>query len=103
MKILLSAALFVLAATPAMAEPDVPTSSVVRVADLSLANSADKRAFDRRIARAVAEVCGTASDADLVGQNQVRDCRLATRAHVSDLIETRLAGAASGPISLATR
>ncbi len=103
MKILLSAALIILAAIPAMAEPNAPTSSVVRIADLDLANSAGKRALERRISLAVAEVCGSASDIDLVGQNQVRDCRTATRKRVTHLIEMRMASAAISTFTLAAR
>ncbi len=103
MKFLFSAALLVLTATPAMAEPEAPSTSIVRTADLDLASHAGKRALDRRISLAVAEVCGTASDADLVGQNQVRDCRLATRARVQNIVETRMANKDRGPIVLAAR
>ncbi len=103
MKLLLSAAFLVLTATPAMAQPQASSTSVVRLADLDLGSNAGKRALDRRISLAVAEVCGTASDADLVGQNQVRDCRIATRARVGNIVETRMANAAKGQILLAAR
>ncbi len=64
-------------AVPAVAEtvsPDVVVS-VVHTADLDLASDAGKRQLDRRLASAAREVCGTASDFDLEGKNEVRECR----------------------------
>jgi len=64
-------------AAPALAEaPVVETSvSLVRTADLDLKSDAGRRQLDQRLARAAREVCGTASDADLNGKNDVRQCR----------------------------
>ena len=64
-------------AAPALAEtvsPDVVVS-VVHTADLDLASDTGKRQLDRRLSIAVREVCGTASDSDLEGKNEVRECR----------------------------
>lgn len=49
--------------------------SLVRTADLDLRSEAGQRELDQRLARAAREVCGEASNADLVGQNDVRQCR----------------------------
>jgi UrcA family protein len=64
----------VIKAAPALAEP-VQSVSVVRTADLDLSTSSGRKALDHRFVVAASEVCGTASDADLAGQNVVRQCR----------------------------
>ena len=64
----------VIKAAPALAEP-TQTISVVRTADLDLSTDAGRRALDHRLVTAAFEVCGTASDVDLVGKNLVRECR----------------------------
>jgi UrcA family protein len=92
-----------LLATPAFAEPTAPATSIVRTADLDLASKSGQRALDRRISVAVAEVCGTASDADLAGQNEVRRCRVATRQHVAGTRDSALASASARPIEIAAR
>lgn len=66
-------------AAPALAQPTSDRNvSVVRTADLDLSTTAGRRALDHRLTLAAAEVCGTASEADLAGQNAVHDCRLGT-------------------------
>ncbi|MDQ3247061.1 MAG: UrcA family protein [Pseudomonadota bacterium] len=72
-----------LLATPASAEPlaDAATHVIlVRTAGLDLSSNAGRRRLDARLARAAREVCGTASDADLNGKNDVRRCRVETLA-----------------------
>jgi UrcA family protein len=66
----------VIKAVPALSEP-VPAQnvSVVNTSDLDLSSKAGRAALDRRLVTAAFEVCGTASDADLAGKNQVRACR----------------------------
>ncbi|MDZ3833393.1 MAG: UrcA family protein [Sphingopyxis sp.] len=63
-------------ATPA------PAANVVIVthSDLDLRNQRDARTLDRRIWRAVVDVCGATSDFDLKGKNAIRECRRDTRA-----------------------
>ena len=62
-----------LAAFPALAQQ--PTNvSLVRTADLDLASARDRAKLELRLARAAREVCGTASDADVAGGNDVRRC-----------------------------
>ena len=62
-------------AAPALAEEAPRSVAVVRVADLDLSSKAGVRLLDRRLVSAAREVCGTASDADLVGKNRVAACR----------------------------
>ena len=61
---------------PALAEPaPLQNVSIVRTADLDLNSKAGRTALDHRLVTAAYEVCGTASDADLAGKNEVRACR----------------------------
>ena len=92
-----------LLATPAMAEPVAPATSIVRTADLDLASKSGQRTLDRRLSIAIADVCGTASVADLAGQNEVRRCRVATRQHVESDRDAVLASASARPIEIAAR
>ena len=62
-------------AVPAFAEPAVQNVSIVQTGDLDLTTRAGRQALDHRLVTAAYEVCGTASDADLVGKNQARECR----------------------------
>lgn len=63
-------------AAPALAEtPQNAAVSVVRTADLDLGSKAGLRTLDRRLVLAASTVCGTASDFDLKGLNDVRTCR----------------------------
>ena len=67
----------VIKAAPALAEtPAVETNvSLVRTADLDLGSAAGRRLLDLRLARAARDVCGTASNFDVEGKNEVRQCR----------------------------
>lgn len=80
---------------PAFAQ-DAPSnpSVVVQHKDLDLGTKAGARTLDRRIWRAVVEVCGTASDADLEGKNDVRECRRDTRLLASAKAEAVIASVA---------
>ena len=64
-------------AVPALAAPVQPVENVavVHTADLDLSTDAGRHQLDRRLVIAAAEVCGSASDADLAGQNALRLCR----------------------------
>jgi len=80
-RIIIASALITTAAikaVPALAEPvaaqDVNVS-IVRTADLDLSTQAGRKALDYRLVHAAREVCGTASEVDLAGQNKVRACR----------------------------
>ena len=73
----------VLGATPALArEPTAAPSRAVRVSDLDLGTPRGQTTLDRRVAQAVRSVCGSASDANLRGRNDVRQCRERTAALV---------------------
>lgn len=74
-------------AAPALAEAAPQTIRIVRTADLDLTSRSGARALDARLVQAAREVCGTASDVDLAGKNQVRACRQAV------LADARLQGA----------
>ena len=68
---------------PAVAgQPVQPDTNVsyVRTADLDLSTPAGQHQLDSRLAIAAREVCGAASDADLEGKNDVRQCRADTLA-----------------------
>lgn len=97
------ATLLAFTATPVLAEPPVIASAKVQVADLDLSTINGQRALDRRLTRAVIEVCGIASDADLAGKNEVRRCRTDTLASLSDERDQRIAAASSQPIEIAAR
>lgn len=80
---------------PAFAQsaPANPTA-VVQHKDLDLRTEAGARTLDRRIWRAVVTVCGSASDYDLEGKNDVRECRRDTRVLASAQAEQVIASAA---------
>jgi UrcA family protein len=70
------AAAAVIKGAPALAEPIQPENvSIVRTADLDLSSETGRRQLDQRLIGAAREVCGTASDVDLEGKNEVRACR----------------------------
>lgn len=66
----------VIKAVPALAET-APTQSVsiVHTADLDLSTAAGRNTLDHRLVNAAYDVCGDASNVDLVGTNNVRACR----------------------------
>lgn len=81
-----AAAAATLVAAPAAAQHatvETHSASVSR-AGLDLSRKGDVRTLDRRLGRAAAEVCGTASQFDLVGQRKVRHCRADTVARLAD-------------------
>lgn len=89
--------------TVANAFEPVTVTSVVKTADLDLANAQGQRELDRRIAQAAREVCGSASDVDLEGKNAVRHCRAETAALALSQREQLLAAAKSGaPVLVAS-
>lgn len=97
------ALLLAAAATPALAEAPVVATSTVQTADLDLSSVQGQRALDHRLAQAVKEVCGTASDADVAGKNQVRRCRTDTLAGLASERDERIAAASAKPIEVAAR
>ena len=87
-------------AAPAFAEapaaPPAVEMALVETADLDLSTSAGQRQLDTRLAHAVRDVCGTASDADLAGTNDVRKCRHDTLAKANAQRAELLAAADRG-------
>ena len=70
------AAAAVIKGAPALAEPAQPQNvSIVRTADLDLSSETGRRHLEQRLIGAARDVCGTASDVDLEGKNEVRACR----------------------------
>jgi UrcA family protein len=95
-------------AAPALAE--TPSTNVetrvsyVQTADLDLSNQAGQRTLDLRIAQAAREVCGKASDSDLVGQNKARECRRDVISRATSDRDALLAAADHGAtIAIASR
>ena len=85
-------------AAPAFAEPVAPDTNVsfVHTADLDLSSPRGQRALDARLAHAASAVCGTASDADLVGKNDDRKCRADVLATAKSQRDQLLAAADRG-------
>ena len=96
MKSLLSVAALgaALCAGPIFAQASSDRSQIVNYADLDLRTEAGRAALDRRISSAVRETCGTASDANLRGQNAVRRCRTLTAKLVTASKSQAIASAA---------
>jgi len=95
-----------LVSTPALAEPEVAAERrvIVSTADLDLASAVGRGVLSRRLAHAVVEACGTASDADLAGQNEVRRCRDETSSRIAASRDRLVKQASMGnPIVLASR
>lgn len=90
-------------ATPVLAETPAIATSTVQTADLDLSSAAGQRALDLRLAQAVKEVCGVASDVDVAGKNDVRRCRVETLASLADERDQRIAEASFQPIRVAAR
>ena len=89
-------------AAPAIAqEPGGTEPNISRVwtGDLDLRSEAGQRKLELRLVRAAREVCGTASDADVVGKNEVRKCRDETLAKARGQGDT-LAAAPGGVIAV---
>ncbi|HEX6218793.1 MAG TPA: UrcA family protein [Sphingomicrobium sp.] len=88
-------------AAPALAETPVQSAdvvvSLVRTSDLNLSTVDGQRQLDRRIANAAREVCGQASDVDLGGKNDTRECRKDTIARAQVQKSSVLAAASAHP------
>ena len=91
---ILAATAAALVGQPVSAQP-APAKASVAVAhrDLDLRTEAGAKALDRRIWRAVVEVCGDAPGYDIEGKNNVRQCRRDTRALASAQAKVAIAGA----------
>lgn len=91
---ILAATAAALVGQPVSAQP-APAKASVAVAhrDLDLRTEAGAKALDRRIWRAVVEVCGDAPGYDIEGKNNVRQCRRDTRVMASAQAQVAIAGA----------
>lgn len=90
-------------AAPALAETAAPLNiRHVAIADLDLGSSEGQRKLDRRLVNAAREVCGTASDADLKGKNDVRKCRDVTLAKAKGQRDALFAAAGRGGVIAVT-
>ncbi len=95
------AAAAVIKAVPALAEALPPQNvSIVHTNDLDLSSKAGRGALDHRLVTAAFEVCGTASDVDLTGQNKVRACRVDVLAKAR--AESRQLASRGAPITVAS-
>ena len=85
----------IIKAAPALAETPATqvNVSLVRTADLNLGSSDGQRKLEQRLAHAAREVCGTASDSDVAGKNEVRKCRDETLAKAREQRDAVLAAA----------
>jgi UrcA family protein len=93
----------VIKSAPALADSaPAQNVSVVHTGDLDLSTAAGRAALERRLVVAAYEVCGTASDADLAGKNQVRACRADVLAKARTETE-QLASRERGTIIVAAR
>jgi UrcA family protein len=92
----------IIAPTAGQAAEPITLTSIVQTADLDLASADGRRELDRRIVRAARDVCGTASDVDLEGKNDVRQCRTETIAAATSQREQLLAARSGSPILVAS-
>jgi UrcA family protein len=102
----LATAVLFFASAPARSAPVSAAAEVVRIvptSDLDLSSEAGRKALDRRIGRAVIELCGQAADVDLAGRNAVRKCRADALAEANQARDQRLAQRSAEPIQLAAR
>ena len=97
------ASLLAFTATPALAEQPVTATATVQTANLDLSSQAGRSALDHRLAQAVKDVCGSASDVDIAGKNDVRRCRVETLANLTAERDERIAAASGSPILVAAR
>ena len=75
---------------PVFAEP-VTRTDVVEHGDLDLGTPAGAKSLQHRVWRAVVAVCGTASDFDVAGKNDIQHCRRDTLQVASAKAEQALA------------
>jgi UrcA family protein len=94
-KLLILAALAAVSIGQPVSAQTAPANPSVAVAhrDLDLRTESGTRTLDRRIWRAVVEVCGTAAEFDIAGKNDVRQCRRDTRALAAAQAEVVIANA----------
>ena len=77
---------------PAFAEP-VTQTVVVQHSDLNLGTRDGAKTLQYRVWRAVVAVCGTTSEFDIAGKNDIRQCRRDTMQIASAKADVAIAGA----------
>lgn len=92
---------------PAFAEPVTQTVVVEHVTveyrDLDLATTVGAKSLQHRVWRAVVAVCGTTSDFDVAGKNDIRQCRRDTLQVASARADQVIAGVARNePVRVAS-
>lgn len=99
-KLLILAALAAVSIGQPVSAQTSPANPSIAVAhkDLDLRTAAGTKALDRRIWRAVVEVCGTAADFDIAGKNDMRQCRRDTKRVASAQADVVVANASQGPL-----
>jgi UrcA family protein len=90
-------------ATPVIAQSAAPDVVRVSYADLDLRSGAGRAAFNRRIAQAVHDACGTISTADPRGANDAWRCRTELAAKLNRSRDALLAGLGSSGTEVAAR
>ena len=87
-------------AAPALAEPVEAQTYVshVQTSDLDLSSTAGTRELQQRLTLAARDVCGTASDVDIAGKNDVRKCRDDALARASNDRAALIAAASRGAV-----
>lgn len=94
------------AATPALAASDNPRpfpAAIVSFADLDLTSRAGVRKLDRRLARAVRDVCSSFGRYSAREVDEAQRCRTETRANLQARRAAVLAAARGGAIQLGGR
>lgn len=81
----------IIASAPLYAAPPANGARTVVIADLNLASAAGREQLERRIGRAVNEVCGRIVHTELRAANDVRRCRAEAREAVAALPAVRAA------------
>jgi UrcA family protein len=92
-------------AAPALAETPADARtyiSYVQTKDLDLSSEAGQRVLRQRLSQAARVVCGTASDFDVRGKNEVRHCRDDAIARATDQREALLDAAKRGAVIAVT-
>ncbi|PSJ38541.1 UrcA family protein [Allosphingosinicella deserti] len=88
-------ALFIFAPVAAQQPQSQPAAAHITYDDLDLGSARGVAELDRRIAGAIRDFCGTASDINLEGKNDVRRCRVEAREGAARQREQALAASRS--------
>jgi UrcA family protein len=93
----------VIASVPAIAAEEVPSQVRVYYGDLDLSRQAGIQTLDRRLQRAVKEVCPSDNGVrEMARLRTIALCRAAKQAEIAPLRQSALAASASGKATFAT-